>query len=278
MLYYGKKLPLVDDVVFVYVSEFSTNGTYCKLIEYDDREGFILNTELDKRVYDPKKVFEMGEIYPMSVLSSTDTGIDLSYKKIKSDTRKDLLFSFSTIQKICTLVKEFTYLTKIPLPTVLENTTWKIFDEKRLVNSKEIYLSILRNPSVFTGGIEKNYPDETKTFLENLSERITTTNMVVHQNFDLMICDEDSVSKLKEVLTYDEEKNTQVKYVSSPKYQIVVTGSDEGDIDQKIEKCLNHMKSKMKSYTCIFNIGEKLVIKQKEFILKPLYMPDEHKN
>lgn len=272
MLYYGKQTPNVNDIVFVYVSEFSKGGTYCKLIEYDDIEGFILNTELDRRVYDPKKIFSFGETYPMFVLAVTSKGIDLSYKKVSTDDRQKLLEKFGAIKKICHLVVEYSYLTKISVNNVSELTVWKLFEKDHLMDPKTLYSSILKNITKFTHWISEIYPKETQIFVDNVVSRITMTNMTVHQNFDLMICDEDAVSKLKQVLIYEEDTNTHVKYISSPKYQISVTGDNEKECEYKINKCLDFMKAKMNTYNAIFKIQDKVIAKNQEIILKPLHM------
>ena len=272
MLYYGKKTPNINDIVFVYISEFSKGGTYCKLIEYGDIEGFILNTELDRKVYDPKKIFSFGETYPMFVLAVTSKGIDLSYKKVIIDDRQKLLEKFGTIKKICHLVIEYSYLTKIPVDVVSELTIWKLFGNDYLSDPKLLYNSILKDITKFTYCISETYPEETKLFIENITSRITMTNMIVHQNFDLMICDEDAISKLKQVLIYDGDTNTQVKYISSPRYQISVTGDSESTCEDKINKCLDFMKDKMKTYNTIFKLQDKVIAKNQEIILKPLHM------
>ncbi len=272
MLYYGKKTPNVDDIVFVYIHEFSTGGTYCKLIEYDEIEGFILNTELDKKVYKPQKNFTLGETYPMLVLAVNEKGIDLSYKKVSATDRPVLLEKFASIQKTCHLVKEYAYLTKMSLDDVSKLTVWKLFEKDHLSDPKSIYNSIIKDPHIFTRWIEVEHAEKTKLFIENVNSRITMTDMTVQQNFDLMICDEDAVSKLKQVLNYDEDKDTQIRYISSPRYQVLATGSSQTECDDKIEKCLNYMKSRMKSYNCIFNLHDKSIAKQQDVTLKPLHM------
>jgi len=291
MAYYNNKLPTLNDIVFVRINSFSDAGTYCSLIEYDNVEGFILNTELDRRVFNPKKQFEYGTIYPVLVLSvctnNNKLAIDLSYKKIKKEIREKLLEKFGSVFNINKMVHEFAFLTQVPLDEVYDLTIRKFLKsdntddhndqdeigenieeeclDQNLEDGYKLYSDILKNPMNFTKHISEKYPTESNQFTENVKMRIKKTNIVIQQVFILMVLEEDAVVKLKEFLVYE---NAKIKYLSSPKYQIIITGETNEECDDKINAFVEHMKNKLNGIKHVFKLDEKVEITKQEYFLK----------
>lgn len=266
MSYYNSKTPKLNDIVFVKIKDFSNSGTYCNLIEFCNIEGFILNTELDRRVFDPKKIFKIGLIYPMVVLS-TDNGIDLSYRKVKQNEREKLLEKFGYITKIFQFSKDFMKSSGLSEDIILPATMWKFFSENRLENPQKIYIGILKNPSKFTEHIIDNYLEESKTFSTELESRITISHMLVQQFFELIVFDSDAITKLRDMLKYD-VPNTEVKYYASPKYQFIVTADNQEECDKKINDFINVMNEKAKSCHCSFRLTDRNIIREQEYFIK----------
>jgi translation initiation factor 2 subunit 1 len=286
MYYYNKKLPVIDDIVFVNIKEFTATNIYCELIEYNNINGFLLASELDNKrklggkIKAPEKQLNIMKVYPMIVLGFTkndkdDTiSVDLSYKKVPKDNRDKLLERFIIINKIVQLSKEFINITGMDSDIVYENTIWKLFDselneESVSIDFDKLYYDILNNPHIFTKYLEDDYEAECNMFIDNFTSRLTKSDIVMEQMFELMIHDEDAVTKLKDVLTYNND-NCEIVYISSPKYQILVKGKNEVDCDSKIERCIDHIKVKSQLYHSIFNLKDKNIVKKQEINFKNL--------
>ena len=285
MLYYKAKQPIKDEIVFVTIKEFSTGGIYCNLIEYDDAEGFLLKTELpwkdaEKKKFNDKKTFKFGEIFPMLVLSVTSKGIDLSFKKIPFEQHKLLTDKFQEIQKVVDFGKEFSQYSKISQEKIFEQIIWKLFnkiftsDDMLSTEINEEYITILRDPSVFFSYCEKVESNAdifkiSEQFVENVRSRTSVTDEVISQNFELIISDDDAIYKLKEVLNYSEQ-DVSIKYISSPKYQIYVSGKDTNECNEKIQKCVTELEKRLSTYSHTFQLSEKTVVKQRHYNLKSL--------
>jgi len=285
MYYYNKKMPMIDDIVYVNIKEFTDTSIYCELIEYDNIKGFLLASELDNKrklggkIKAPEKQLNINKVYPMLVLGITKDDdktiyIDLSYKKVAKDDREKLLDKFMIINKIVQLSKEFIYITKIDDTIIYENTIWKLFDPElndgnEQINFNELYISILNNPKIFCKYLNDEYHLECELFLENFNSRLTKSDIVKEQIFELMIHDEDAITKLKDVLTYNYD-NCEIVYIASPKYQILVKGKDDIECDNKIDICIEYIINKLKTYHNVFNIKEKNIIKKQEISIKSL--------
>jgi hypothetical protein len=175
------------------------------------------------------------------------------------------------------LANEFAFLTKLPNDEVYELTLRKLADDQivKEENSEEcsyvdnkglnkeqekpdgfrqLYSDILKNPAIFVKYISEKYPAETLLFLTNFMTRLKRTNMKIEQVFNLIILEEDAVTKLKEFLVYPAGN---VEYLSSPKYQLNVSGQDEQTCDVAISAFVSHMKTKLGTTKCVFKLDEK---------------------
>lgn len=272
MKYYNKDYPEAEEIVFVAITDFSSErGTYCELIEYNNIEGFILNTELDKRVSDPKKQFKFGKIYPMMVLAVSPRAIDLSYKKVRLEERESLLEKFNGIQKIKTLCSEFIFSYDIPENEVCNLTMWKFFETDHLSNPNQMYNDFLKRPELFIEHLKDIYPVESSEFIKSVKSRLSYTEMYVTQNFKLTIYEDDAITKLRDILNYVDGK-TEISYVASPTYLISTSGENEEECDKNIKKCIDQITSKIGSYKSSFNILDKHILKSQDITIKPLNM------
>ena len=85
---FSYKKPELHDIVFVKLKDIKSNdmGNYVDLIDYDNIEGLILCTEITKYNSNIKKIVKRDEIFPV-VIINTDNGYDLSYSKIKNESK-----------------------------------------------------------------------------------------------------------------------------------------------------------------------------------------------
>lgn len=287
------------------ITSFSQSGTYCKLIEYDDIEGFVLNTELDRRVKDPKKQFKCDQIYPFYVLFSENGTIDLSYKKVNKISRKNMLDNYNIISKICKIVDEMSFLTNIDVKTLYPLTVHKLFqneepdeepdeepneesdgddeetnDEEKeneiiygTSNAQKLFNSILQYPELLTQFMPPEYNDEVKLFRENFTKRINVTNIVISQSFNLTILCENAIEKLREVLKY-ENNGMKVNYISSPIYQLLISCEEHPHYDDKIKQFDEHISNCLKDIDFVFTLTDKTIVHDKEYHIKFLSNPE----
>lgn len=277
--YSYKLLPAMNEVVFVEVLKFSNNNTYCKLLEYDNTEGFIPNTELDRKVIDPSKQFEIGKTYPMIVMgirntNGLKTSVDLSYKKVQKDTRSDLLSKFTKLNKLYEIITEFSFFTNIPFDLAQKEILLhklEMNSQQYLSDVETLYKQYLKNPDIFFSGVAENMKEKANEYVENMKNRLTITQMLVYQKFRLWVIQENSLAILKDVLSYQTDK-CKIEYVSSPKYQLTITCETDEERQQILTDFLSYIEEKKILYKIKFELDESQVIKNQEFILHPLHM------
>lgn len=250
MSYYENKYPDINDTVIVIIENFSEHGIYCKLIEYDDKEGFLLYSELDKRTYyNRHKYFNFKDKYPMTVINiDYESGlIDLSHKKIKSDERDTHLKNFHSASQIFRLSKEFSDLTGIDLDSLLPLTMWNILKKDELNSSQKKLKSILQKPSEFVNNAKKIFPSESGDYLDSLAARISSTTVIIHQNFDLIVYCNDAINEIKKILNFpDVDQNIKIEYINSPTYRFIVECKFDDERNEIIDNYAESHKQKVK--------------------------------
>lgn len=263
MLYYNKIEPLIDDIVFVKISKTTNGGVYCKLIEYNNIEGLILNTELDRKSRDDKSIYRITDlkkfnnetIYCARVLRINNQGqpnvnVDLSYKSVNIELREELIENFGYINKIRNLCDEIVYFSSLDENTVYENTIRKLdFTNPAM----PLYYDFLKMPEKFVEHLVQIYPDQSMLFVENMKSRITFTKMTVEQPFELLIYDTDAINKLRDILTYNKD-NINVECVSSPIYKIISTNYSLEECNKDITECFKSLEQKTKKYKATINL------------------------
>lgn len=283
MFYYNKTLPKEGDIVFVTLKNLSTVGTYCNLIEYNDIEGLILSTELDRYSrHDKRQIriseqrhFTHGKIYCCLVISinqnNNNISIDLSYKKVDVEKREELVKKFEYVKSIKKLCDEFCTFSKLKEEVVYPFTIWKFTAEDNF-DAENKYFDILRNPKLFCEHIPDEYKDLSDHFVENMKERITYTTMTVEQQFELIIFDVDAINKLKKVLEYNNE-NIIVECISSPKYKVSATEYSVDKCNEMINQYYLHLEQKTKEFRSIIKMLDRNgegIVKRQDLYIRPL--------
>lgn len=254
MSYYSNSYPEIDEVVFVSVSSFSDYGIFCTLVEYGNKEGFLPDTEIDKKIYyDKKKYFSSKKIYPMVVIGINfeKEHIDLSHRKIKPDDRDKHIKYFDYISKIYRLTEEFSKISKITLNDLLPLTMWQLINKDDIENSQQKFKAILERPVQFIDHAKTTYPSESNEFLDNMCSRISSTTMTINQNFNLIAYCDNAINELKNILHFENlDKTIKIEYVNAPTYRFVVECKFDDERNDLINKYIDIHQKKIKEKVC----------------------------
>lgn len=306
MRFHKKTLPSPNDIVFVSPISFSENGVFCKLLEYDGKEGLILSTEIVRKWTDSKnnqKTFKYDKIYAVVVLEATNKHIDLSYRKVAPEDREKFVNNFAYFKKIVHLVDEMVFFTGLDEKMMYEKFVWTVTNGDHMT----LYNNILRDPynlvkmyldehlenvqayaNYVKGHIKeslvhkiiKEYmndcSDEVNGFIDNMKSRITGTNIVMARGFQLYVFDVEGIYKLKKILSDGFSFDVEIRYICSPRYQIVGEGQNLASIEEIIERAMEVLKINAGLFksSLVFD-DENVEIRKQEFSLRSLDMREE---
>lgn len=213
-MFYKETIPPLDTICFVKLANYNIKntdlGVYVKLVDYNMIDGFIPLTEISKYQISYSRVFKYDKVYACLVHSYEKDLINLSFMRIKEKERERLLEQFvfaERINQLCKLANDFTGQNKI----LLEN---HMFNDSSI---EELYNNILENPIHYFGNKAGNH----------LKEKIKTEPYESHKEFQLIICQEDGLNKLKyilnkfqEVIINNDKIDGKIECISSPVYAI----------------------------------------------------------
>jgi len=264
---YKFKQPELNEIVFVQISSDTKNKNYVNLIDYDNIDGLVLCTEITRFCSKIKKVVKQNEIFPVVVIS-TEKGYDLSYSKIKNDSRTLLKECYEYQVKIYNLITKISNILNIDKniqeELIKNNIDPSIYNDCINTNKnypKETYESILINSDILFENIEINN-DIKEAFNTEIQKRLIKKPYVIQKEFKLLMFDENSLELLKEVLKNIQNiipiKNMEylVECRSSPYYYYKLSHVDNKQIDDNVKFIDEEIKKITELYNCDFKLNE----------------------
>jgi translation initiation factor 2 alpha subunit (eIF-2alpha) len=108
MYFYSKKVPETNDIVFAKIIKFDNLGVKVKLIEYDDKEGYILYSNLSKRnSSDISQIYKQNKEIFIEYLGLFEFEWSFTDKNLDKEIIKDFDIRFHKYYKIINLVNSF---------------------------------------------------------------------------------------------------------------------------------------------------------------------------
>lgn len=272
---YRFKQPELHEIVFVQVSEKNKDQNYVQLVDYDNIDGLVLCTEITRFNSNIKKVVKRNEIFPVIIIS-TEKGYDLSYSKIKNDSRILLKECYDYQKKISNLINKISNISNIN--EELKNELLKINLDPSTYNEcinsnknlpKELYESILINSDILFENIENigniNFNQNIiNNFNTEIQKHLIKKPTIIQKDFKLLIFDENSLELLKEILNKiqninikdikDIEYNVECK--SSPIYYYRISNTDINKINDFVKNIDDKIKEITEIYNCDFKLNE----------------------
>ena len=161
---------------------------------------------------------------------------------------------------------------------IKNNITNKLYENS--VNSKQnlyknLYESILLNPEKLFENIDNienfdNHDDNIvkDKFNKNIKDNLIIKQNIVHKEFKLLMFEENSLQKLKELINKIKELNIEIECKSSPIYYYKLTNINIENIDSVIQTIEEKIKNIISEYNCNYNLIDGFqIIKKGEIIL-----------
>jgi len=269
-----KNKPDLHEIVFVKLSEKTTDDNYVELVDYDDTDGLILKTEITKYYDNIKRVIKnKDDIFPVIVLDKNN-GYDLSYSKIKDDSRKLLKSCHESAimiyRLILTIAEELELEEDIIDDLVNTNISPLLYED--CINSnknlfEETYNKILIDGTQLFNDTDTTYDDELiRQFNYEIQKRIIKNPYIINKEFKLLIFENNSLDILKKVLNKFSEFCT-IECKSSPIYYYIINVLDLSELDDIIETTNHQINNILSDYHVSFEPKENYEVIKKGEIL-----------
>jgi len=282
---FSNKKPELHDIVFVRLKDTKTNdmGNYVDFVDYDNIEGLILCTEITKYNANIKKIVKRDEIFPVVIIDINNNNYDLSYSKIKDDSRNLLKECYEYSIKIFKLINKVS--NNINLDNSIRdnlikyNISNKVYENS--INSKQnlykiLYETILKNPSKLFENNDENNDDNNfdntivDKFSKNIKDNLIIKPNIIHKEFKLLMFEEHSLYKLKEMINKIKQLNISVECKSSPIYYYILNDINLIEIDSIVEDIQQKISPILSEYNCNYTLVDGYQIIKKGEIIFPL--------
>ncbi|KAG0172526.1 hypothetical protein DFQ28_010621 [Apophysomyces sp. BC1034] len=249
---YENEFPKVDDVVMVNVRQIADMGAYVRLLEYGDREGMILLSELSRRrIRSVQKLIRVGRNEVVVVLRVDEEKgyIDLSKRRVTPEDIARCEDKFKKSKAVHSILRHVAEKHDIALKELYEMIGWPLY--KKFGHAYDAFKLAITDPSPI---LDLNIPEHIlNELLSNIKRKMTPQPVKIRAQLDLRCTGMDGVNAIKEALKAGEAKGTeevpiQVTYLAAPFYVVTADALDKTLGFQVMEQAVAAIKETLESY------------------------------
>ncbi|KAI8066545.1 eukaryotic translation initiation factor 2 alpha subunit-domain-containing protein [Gongronella butleri] len=250
---YENEFPQVDDVVMVNVRQIADMGAYVKLLEYGDREGMILLSELSRRrIRSVQKLIRVGRNEVVVVLRVDEEKgyIDLSKRRVTPEDMARCEEKFNKSKAVHSILSHVAQKHDLPLKGLYETVGWPLY--RKFGHAYDAFKVAIADPSAVFEGIEleDNIMSE---LLVNIKRRMTPQPVKIRAQLDLRCTGVDGVLAIKKALEAGEKESTEdvpikITYLAAPLYVVTADAIEKTVGFQVMEKALTTIKDTLESH------------------------------
>ncbi|KAG1447588.1 hypothetical protein G6F56_009213 [Rhizopus delemar] len=251
---YENEFPKVDDVVMVNVRQIADMGAYVKLLEYGDREGMILLSELSRRrIRSVQKLIRVGRDEVVVVLRVDEEKgyIDLSKRRVTPEDIIKCEEKYKKSKQVHSILRHVAEKNDIALQTLYETIGWPLY--KKFGHAYDAFkVAILDTEAIFGGmDISKELLDE---LLSIIKRRMTPQPVKIRAQLDVRCTGIDGVNAIKNALKAGEEAGSEevpvkITYLAAPLYVVTVDALDKELGFETIEKSIEAIKTTLDKHS-----------------------------
>lgn len=264
--FYEEELPEVGDIVMCRVTGVNkTLGVNVQLIEYDDKEGFVILSHFIKNLKRSKKIANIGDEVALEVIELSDV-ISLSKKNIQKDSMIVCGARYKYAKKLFLIANDVLTILVADIDqddlyelkeAIVREIVWKNMNRDHNMQSFDDVLAMMTN-------IDLSHLSKCKLLQENnvtgdminesihrsFSERVNVEKGEYNAQISLRSCNPDGLNIVKDVLSsYD-----NILTLTSPLYGIKIESMDEEEGYNMIQAIIDDIADKAKKAKCEFNI------------------------
>jgi translation initiation factor 2 subunit 1 len=246
MVYLKKGVPSVDDLLVCTIERLAQHECFVKLDEYENTEGMIHTSEMDRRtIRNMRVILKPGRQFVCKVMDVSPSQINLSLRRVGEGQRRSKLQEWKNEKRADDLLQ--------------------FFAKKESLELKEIYNKFDKVVEEY-GGV---YPFmlEVARLGENALDELNIKSKSAHELFELIqqriklpkatICGELKmhsnkgnglfmIKKAEEEIQKIGDKNEveiKLSYSGAPNYKVLLSAENKKDIEQTIEEVVARIQS-----------------------------------
>ncbi|KAI8331956.1 eukaryotic translation initiation factor 2 alpha subunit-domain-containing protein [Chlamydoabsidia padenii] len=250
---YENEFPQVDDVVMVNVRQIADMGAYVRLLEYGDREGMILLSELSRRrIRSVQKLIRVGRNEVVVVLRVDEEKgyIDLSKRRVTPEDIARCEEKYNKSKAVHSILRHVAEKHDIALKDLYESVGWPLY--RKFGHAYDAFKVAIADPTAVFEGIEMT--DAVRAELvNNIKRRMTPQPVKIRAQLDLRCTGMDGVLAIKAALEAGESQSTEdvpikVTYLAAPLYVVTADALEKSVGFTVMEKAIGAIKESLESH------------------------------
>jgi len=176
--YYEAEFPELEEIVVVQVKRIVDMGSYVSLLEYDNHEGMLLNSELSKRrIRSLAKLVKVGKTEICMVLRvDQEKGyVDLSKRRVEPEDATAKEESFAKAKAVHGIMRHVAQTHQIPVNELCCKASWPLY--KKYNNAFEAYKKHINQEIDLWSEIDFSQPGMDLTHLADKIKEDIETNL-----------------------------------------------------------------------------------------------------
>uniref|UniRef100_A0A7S1KMK2 S1 motif domain-containing protein n=2 Tax=Percolomonas cosmopolitus TaxID=63605 RepID=A0A7S1KMK2_9EUKA len=251
--FYESEFPEVDSYVMVRVKSVAEMGAYVSLLEYDNKEGMVLLSELSrKRIKSLNKVARVGKLECVVVLRvDKERGyIDLSKRRVNEDDQEKCIQKYQKSKAVHGIMLNCAQVLKIPIRECYERVGWPLY--RKFGHAFDGLKLATENPDVvFDGVLDPSADLEDRkmkdTVMKVIMSRLKPKPSKVRADFELTNFSGEGIDGIKAALQAGLAASTtkdsvKINLVAPPLFVMQTTTTDVETGKENLTKCLNVIK------------------------------------
>ena len=240
--------PQKREIVLGTVTRVNPFSAFVSLDEYDNKEGMIHISEVaGKWVRDIRKFVKVGQkVVVMVMRTDRDKNhITLSLKRVKKYDAEKKMKDYKKEIKAEKMLNMLAEKNKITLDKVYEEVGFQLQDIfGEVFKAFQMSLTDKGYDLLIKKGVPKKWADQIKAVAD---EQMELKEVDIKGSLELKSYEPDGVNIIKKVLEDAEKKyKVEVKYVSAPKYTIMLKTKDAKAGERKLNKVGEEIANKVK--------------------------------
>ncbi|KAK1443486.1 eukaryotic translation initiation factor 2 subunit 1 [Babesia gibsoni] len=228
--FYEQKFPNPGDLLMVKVNRIEAQGVYVSLLEYDEREGLILLSELSKRRYRSiNKLVKVGrhEVVLVLRVDPVKGYIDLSKRRVSPEDIIKCEEKFSKAKKVHQTVRHIAQKHNISVEELNRVCIWPLYH--RYANP----LDALKEAAISSENVFKGLPiapEIIDSLIQDIQLRLTPQALKLRCMVDVWCFGPEGIEAVKTALLAakgTEEIPITVKLIAPPQYEVVTSCHDK---------------------------------------------------
>lgn len=263
--FYANQFPDVEDTVMVNIRRIAEMGAYVSLLEYNNKEGMILLSELSRRrIRSVNKLIRVGRNECVVVIRvDKEKGyIDLSKRRVYSKDSIQCEDRFAKAKAVNSILRhvadQLGYDSEKQLEDLYEKTAW-YFDRKlkRKAAAFDVFKKAITDPSALDECDIAS--DIREKLLEDIRKRLTPQAVKIRADVEVSCFSYDGIDAVKDALIKGQKCSTaempiKINLIAAPLFVVTTQTLERSEGLEAVNKALDVIKETIESYQGVIKI------------------------